>query len=337
MKYRNLGRSGLKVSEICLGTMTFGHTTDEAEAAAIVDAAFDAGVNFLDTANTYNEGRSEAILGNVLKGRRDQLVLATKFFNPTGGGANDSGGSRRHTMRAVEDCLKRLQTDYIDIFYVHHIDVETPLDETLRALDDLVRQGKVRYIACSNFEAWRLMEAIWISDSKGWERFVCYQPQYSLAVRDIERELIPVCELKGLGVVVWGPLAGGFLTGKYQPGDRVVKGTRSEEGWVFMGSMFAANADETLTALLSAAKELNCPPSALAIRWVLEQPAVSSAIVGARTADQFRTSLQAAKLSVPEDALQRLTEVSRLRPAYPHAMEAGMRKRRSDAIKIPSS
>ena len=193
MQYRNLGRSGLKVSEICLGTMTFGHSTDEAEAAAIMDAAFDAGVNFFDTANTYAKGRSEEILGELLKGRRHEAVIATKCFNPTGDGPNDSGSSRQHIMRAVEDSLRRLQTDYIDVYYLHHTDVETPLDETLRALDDLVRDGKVRYIACSNYEAWRLLESIWISDTKGLERFTAYQPQYNLVVRDIEAEIVPVC------------------------------------------------------------------------------------------------------------------------------------------------
>ncbi|HKJ61986.1 MAG TPA: aldo/keto reductase, partial [Hyphomicrobiales bacterium] len=266
MHYRNLGRSGLKVSEICLGTMTFGHTTDEAEAGAIVDAAFDAGVNFFDTADAYSKGASEEMLGRALKGRRTQAVIATKYFNPMGSGPNNSGASRLHTMQAVEDSLRRLQTDYIDIYYLHHADAETPLDETLRAIDDLVRQGKIRYVACSNFEAWRLMEAIWISDSKGWERFICYQPQYNLVVRDVEDEIIPACELKGLGVVPWGPLAGGFLTGKYKPGVRSAPGTRSEEGWVFMERMFAPNADETLTALLEISSQLSCQPAALAIR-----------------------------------------------------------------------
>lgn len=333
MQYRNLGRSGLKVSEICLGTMTFGHTTDETEALAMVDASFDAGVNFFDTANAYNAGASEMILGHVLKDRRHDAVIATKHFNPMGPGPNDSGASRLHTMRAVEDSLKRLQTDYIDICYLHHVDAETPLDETLRAVDDLVRQGKVRYIACSNFEAWRLMEAIWISDTKGWERFICYQPQYNLVVRDIEEEIIPACALKGLGVVAWGPLAGGFLTGKYQPGQRMAAGTRSEEGWVFLDEMFAPNADETLRALLKCAEQLSCPPSALAIRWVLEQKAVSSAIVGARTADQFRSCLKATGLIAPSEILEELSKVSALPARYPRVLEAGMRQRRIDAVK----
>lgn len=337
MEYRNLGRSGLKVSEICLGTMTFGHTTDESEASAIVDAAFEAGVNFLDTADGYSKGACEEILGRILKGRREQTVIATKYFNPMGGDPNASGASRLHTMQAVEDSLRRLHTDYIDVYYLHHIDVETPLDETLRALDDVVRQGKVRYIACSNFEAWRLMEAIWISDSRGWERFVCYQPQYNLVVRDIEDEIVPACQLKGLGIVPWGPMAGGFLTGKYKPGERSASGTRSEEGWVFMDKMFAPNADETLAALVEVAGQLSCEPSALAVRWVLERPGVSSAIVGARTVDQLRKNLAAVSLDVPESAMDRLTKVSRPAMRYPRTMESGMRKRRSDAIRIPSA
>lgn len=335
MQYRNLGRSGLKVSEICLGAMTFGHTTGEAEAEAVVDVALDAGVNFFDAANTYAKGRSEEILGKLLKRRRHDCVIATKCFNPTGDGPNDSGSSRQHIMRAVEDSLRRLQTDHIDVYYLHHSDYETPLDETLRALDDLVRHGKVRYIACSNFDAWRLMDALWISDSRGWERFVCYQPQYNLVVRDIEAEILPACKHKDVGVVVWGPLAGGFLTGKYQPGQRSAPGTRSEEQWVFMDRMFAPNADETLGALLSLSGELGCQPAALAIRWVLEQQGVSSAIVGARTADQLRKSLQAAELSVPAEALARLSEVSALRPRYPQISERNMPERRRAALRQP--
>jgi aryl-alcohol dehydrogenase-like predicted oxidoreductase len=335
MQYRNLGRSGLKVSEICLGTMTFGHSTDEAEAAAIMDAAFDAGVNFFDTANTYARGRSEEILGELLKGRRHEAVIATKCFNPTGDGPNDSGSSRQHIMRAVEDSLRRLQTDYIDVYYLHHTDVETPLDETLRALDDLVRSGKVRYIACSNFDAWRLMEALWISDSRGWERFTAYQPQYNLVVRDIEAEILPACRHKGVGVVAWGPLAGGFLSGKYQPGQRSAPGTRSEEGWVFMDRMFAPNADETLSTLLSLSGEMGCQPAALAIRWVLEQQGVSSAIVGARTADQLRKSLQAGDLAPPPQVLEELTRVSAPPPRYPQINERTMAERRRAALRPP--
>ena len=336
MQYRRLGRTGLKVSEICLGTMTFGHGTDEAEAGHIVDLAIEAGVNFFDTANSYADSASETILGQVLKGRRRNAIIATKFFNPMGSDINSSGTSRFHMMHTVEDSLRRLQMDYIDILYIHHVDSQTPLDETLRVLDDLVRQGKVRYTACSNFEAWRLMEAMWLSDHNGWERFAAYQPQYSLVVRDIEQEIIPVCELKGIGVVVWSPLGGGFLTGKYRPGERLHKGTRSEEGWAFPQSFFAANADETLTTLLETAADLNRSPAQVATRWVLEQPAITSAIVGARTVEQARDNFGAGGWELPAEALVRLNDVSHLPDRYPKSTEANMDERRDAAVKMPS-
>ena len=201
MDYRRLGRAGLKVSEICLGTMTFGNGADQDEADRMVGTALDAGVNFFDTANSYVGGVSETMLGEALKGRRQDAVIASKFFNPMGGRPNDSGMSRLHIKQQVEDSLRRLQTDYIDVYYIHHVDTQTPLEEMLRAFDDLVRQGKILYTACSNYEAWRLMEALWTSDSKGWARFDCYQPQYSLVVRDIDEEIVPACEAKGLGLV----------------------------------------------------------------------------------------------------------------------------------------
>ncbi len=336
MEYRRLGRTGLKVSEICLGTMTFGHGTDEEEAGRIVDQAVEAGVNFFDTANSYADSASETILGQVLKGRRRNAVVATKFFNPMGPDVNSSGTSRFHMMHTVEDSLRRLQMDYIDILYIHHVDTQTPLDETLRVLDDLVRQGKVRYTACSNFEAWRLMEAVWLSDHNGWERFAAYQPQYSLVVRDIEQEIIPVCELKGIGVVVWSPLGGGFLTGKYRPGERLHGGTRSEEGWAFPQGYFAASADETLTTLLEVASDLDRTPAQVATRWVLEQPAITSAIVGARTLKQARDNLAAGGWKLPAEALSRLNDVSRLPDRYPKSMEANMDERRDGAVKMPS-
>ena len=256
MEYRRLGKSGLKVSEICLGTMTFGHGADEAETNRMVDLALDAGVNFFDTANSYADGESEVLLGKALKGKRRDAVVATKFFNPMGTGPNDSGMSRAHIMQAIDDSLKRLQMDYVDIYYIHHVDTQTPLEEMLRALDDLVRQGKVRYTACSNYQAWRLSEALWLSDVHGWTQFACYQPQYSLVVRDIEQEIVPLCEHKGLGVVVWSPLAGGFLSGKYKPGERTHGGTRSEEGWAYPQRYFADNADETLQTLFDVSQEL---------------------------------------------------------------------------------
>jgi aryl-alcohol dehydrogenase-like predicted oxidoreductase len=332
MNYRRMGRSGLKVSEICLGTMTFGHGTDQPEAERIVGACLEAGVNFFDTADAYNAGVSETILGNILHGRRRKAVIASKVFNPTGPGPNDSGMSRLHIMHAVEDSLRRLQTDYLDLYYIHHVDVQTPLEEMLRAMDDLVRAGKVRYIACSNYEAWRLMEALWISDSKNLARFECYQPQYSLVVRDIEQEIVPVCELKGIGVVVWSPLAGGFLAGKYRPGETRVEGSRSAEGWAFPERYFAANRDETLADLFAVAQELGRSPAQVALRWVLDQPFITSAIVGARTEAQIRDTLQTASWTLPDAARTRLDRVSALPHRYPRAMEDGMAERRNAAI-----
>jgi aryl-alcohol dehydrogenase-like predicted oxidoreductase len=336
MEYRRLGRSGLKVSEICLGTMTFGQDTDETEARRLVDMALDAGVNFFDTADSYGSGRSEVMLGKALKGRRREAIVATKFFNPMGPGPNDSGMSRVHIMNAIEDSLKRLQMDYVDIYYIHHVDVQAPVEEMLRALDDLVHQGKVRYIGCSNYEAWRLSEALWISDTRNLARFECYQPQYSLVVRDIEQELIPLCQYKGLGVVVWSPLAGGFLSGKYKPGQRTLPGTRSEENWAYPEAYFVPTADETLQTLLEVAEQLGHSPAQVALRWILEQPAITSAIVGARNSQQLEDNLQAAQWRLEDESLARLNEVSRLRERYPNSMEIHMAERRNQALKIKS-
>ena len=335
MEYRRLGKSGLKVSEICLGTMTFGHGADEAETNRMIHLAWDAGVNFFDTANSYADGESEILLGKALRGRRRDAVIATKFFNPMGPGPNDSGMSRVHIMQAIDDSLKRLQMDYVDVYYIHHVDTQTPLEEMLRALDDLVRQGKVRYTACSNYEAWRLSEALWLSDSLSLERFACYQPQYSLVVRDIEQELVPLCEHKGLGIVVWSPLAGGFLSGKYRPGERAQDGTRSEEGWAYPQRYFAANADETLQTLYDVSEELGYSPAQVALRWVLEQRAITSVIVGARHAGHLRDNLGAAGWQLTEEALQKLNTVSHLPARYPEAMEKNMHERRESAVKMP--
>lgn len=337
MEYRNMGRSGLKVSEVCLGTMTFGHGADEAESKRMVDLAIDHGVNFFDTANSYADQLSEVYLGKALKDKRRDAIVATKFFNPVGTGPNDSGMSRVHIMHAIEDSLNRLDTDYIDIYYIHHVDTQTPLEEMLRALDDLVHQGKVRYIACSNYQAWRLMEALWISDHNGLARFECYQPQYSLVVRDIEQELIPLCQHKGLGVVCWSPLAGGFLTGKYKPGERTQAGSRSEEEWAYPQKYFAQNADDTLVELLKVAEELDRSPAQIANRWVLEQPAITSAIVGARNTKQLEDNLQAGAFSLGEDHLQRLNEISHLPDRYPEAMQKDMHERRNSAVQMPSA
>jgi aryl-alcohol dehydrogenase-like predicted oxidoreductase len=336
MEYRNLGKSGLKVSEICLGTMTFGRQTDEDEARRLVDLAFDGGINFFDTADAYGSGASETMLGKVLKGRRRDAIVATKFFNPMGPGPNDSGMSRVHIMQAIEDSLRRLQMDYVDIYYIHHVDVQTPLEEMLRALDDLVRQGKVRYIACSNYEAWRLSEAMCVSEVNDLAVFICYQPQYSLVVRDIEQELVPLCLHKGLGIVPWGPLASGFLSGKYQPGERSVPGTRSESGWAWHGRFFADNADETLAALLEVAEELGRTPAQVALRWVLAQPGVASVIAGVRTTEHLRDNLGASGWRLECEPLRRLNEISRLPHRYPRSFEEGSLPKRENAVDMPS-
>jgi aryl-alcohol dehydrogenase-like predicted oxidoreductase len=335
MNYRRMGRSGLKVSEICLGTMTFGNGADLAEAGKMLGLALDAGVNFIDTANSYNNGAAETMLGELLGSHRQHIVLATKVFNPMGSGPNDSGMSRLHIMRAIEESLRRLRTDYIDLYYIHHVDVETPLDEMLRAFDDLITAGKVRYAACSNYEAWRLMEALWISDTRDLARFICYQPQYSLLVRDIEEELVAVCELKGLGVVVWSPLGGGFLSGKYQAGETSRAGARSAEGWGFPLKFFAPNRDEILTALLETAATLGRSPAQVALRWVLDQPFITSAIVGARDVAQLRDNLRATGWRLADVALAKLSEVSAQPHRFPRSMEDGMRERRDSALRIP--
>ena len=335
MEYRRLGRAGLKVSEICLGTMTFGNGADQAGASRMVDTALAVGVNFFDTANAYVGGVSEMMLGEAIKGKRHDAVIASKFFNPMGHRPNDSGMSRLHIKQQIEGSLKRLQTDYIDLYYIHHVDHQTPLEEMLRALDDLVRQGKILYTACSNYEAWRLMEALWLSEVNGWEKFVAYQPQYSLVVRDIDEELVPVCELKGLGVVAWSPLAGGYLAGKYTPGSLKVQGTRSSEGWGFNSRFFAANHGDILQTLLDTSKELARSPAQVALRWVIDQPFMTSAIVGARNAEQLEETLMVGSWKLPATAIEKLNKVSAQPHRYPRAFEDPMRERRDSAVKMP--
>jgi len=335
MEYRRLGRSGLKVSELSVGTVTFGNESDQAAATRIVDKAIEAGINFFDTADCYVNGASETILGHALKGRRRDAVIASKFVIPMGPGPNDSGMSRSHIMRAIEDSLKRLQTDYIDVYYVHRVDIQTPLDEMLRTLDDLVRSGKVRYIACSNYEAWRLMEALWISHSNRLEGFVAHQPQYSLLVRDIEDEIVPACLAKGVGIVVWAPLAGGWLTGKYKPGQMKLEGTRSATG-LSVSRFFTPKHDEVLAELLGVARELGRPAGQVALRWVLDRPGITSAIVGARTAEQAHDSFLAGGWKLPADAMSRLDAVSAQPIRFPRSSEDKFYEKRDGAVKMPS-
>ena len=336
MDYSFLGRSGLRVSEVCLGTMAFGISVDESAAKAIVDTAFSCGVNFMDTANTYAGGLSEEMLGKALVGRREGVVIATKFTNPAGKGPNDSGMSRKHILQAVEDSLKRLRTDYIDIYYIHHVETRAPLDEALRTLDDLVTQGKVRYLAVSNYEAWRLSETIWTCDTKGYAPIICYQPQYSLVVRDIEDELVPLCRYKNVGIVPWGPLASGFLTGKYKPGQRSVEGSRSAEGWLFHDRFFSPKADEALAELLKVSEETGKTATQVSLRWALQKPGITSVIAGARRPEQFKDSCGASGWSLSDDQMKRLDKASQLPARYPYSMEGGSDARRDAAIDMPS-
>lgn len=309
MDYRTLGRTGLKVASLCLGTITFGSQTDEATAFAILDAYVDAGGNFIDTANAYAGGRSEEIIGQWLKarGNRDTIVLATKVGMKVGPGPNDFGGSRRHIMAALDGSLRRLGVDYIDLYQTHFYDYDTPVEETLRALDDAVRAGKVRYLGASNHRAWELMQALWAADRLGTARYDCLQPHYNLVHREeFERELRRVCLTYGLGVIPFFPLASSFLSGKYrrdflpesQRAAMVQRRYYTEAGW------------RALDALLQVARELGASPAATAVAWLMQQPGVTAPILGARTVDQLRDTLQAVTVRLTDEHLQRLDAAS---------------------------
>jgi aryl-alcohol dehydrogenase-like predicted oxidoreductase len=293
--------------------MTFGNQCDEPASRAIMDKAFDYGVMFFDTADAYpiggsqeSLGRTEEYVGSWLRERRDRIVLATKFFLPMGAGPNDRGGSRKHILQAVEASLRRLQTDYIDLYQMHFPDFETPLDETLRALDDLVRSGKVRYIGCSNYPAWWLTRALWISDKLGLARFDSVQPRYNLLFRHIEAELLPLALDQGIGVISYNPLAGGVLTGRYQPGQAVQEGTRfslQNAGQLYRNRYWQQAQLEAVEQLKQLCDERSVPIAQVAVAWVLAQPAITSAIVGASHAEQLDQSLPAVDLTLDEQLL----------------------------------
>ena len=298
MDYVNLGRTGLGVSRICLGCLTFGGQADEKESRRIVDTAWDAGINFFDTANVYTETLSERYLGEALKGRRDQAVIATKVRGSMGPGVNDGGLSRKHIMDAVDGSLTRLQTDYIDLYQVHSWDSDTPLEETLRALDDLVRQGKVRYIGCSNFVGWQLTKSLWISDVKGLARFETVQPRYNLLFRGIEEELLPVCLSQGVGVIPYNPIAAGLLTGKHKRGQPPVPGTRFDLREMYRDIYWYERNFEAVEKLEAIARKYGHTLLELALSWVLANPAITSAIVGASNTEQLQQSISAAEASL---------------------------------------
>ncbi|WP_163878245.1 aldo/keto reductase [Paenibacillus favisporus] len=323
MKYNLLGNTGVLVSEIGLGAMTFGGGGQwgvfgglgEQDAAQLVWQAFDAGVNFFDTSNIYAGGRSEEILGKALGAKRQDVIIATKVRGRTGSGPNDLGLSRLHIMRQVEESLKRLGTDYIDLYQIHNPDQLTDWEETLRALDDLVRSGKVRYIGSSNMTGWELMKARGISRELGLHAFKSSQSYYSLAGRDIEREIIPVLKDQNMGLLVWSPLAGGFLSGKYA---RTRTGNSEDRHTKFaFPPVDVDKAYSIIDVLEDIAKTRESTVARIALAWVLNQPAVTSVIVGAKRPDQLQDNLEASGIVLTDDELARLDEVSRLPIEYP--------------------
>ncbi len=330
MEYRQLGNSGLRVSVLTLGTMTFGGRGGFAATGAIdavgarrqIDMALDAGVNLIDTADIYSQGLSEELIGQAIAGRRDQVLLATKARMRMGDGPNDAGLSRHHLIRACEASLRRLGTDYIDLYQVHEWDGQTPLEETLETLDTLVRSGKVRYIGCSNYAGWQLLKALGLSARYNYQRFVSQQIYYSLQARDAEYELIPASLDQGLGVLVWSPLAGGLLSGKYRRGQDAPEGTRRFAGWDEPPVRNEEQLYDTVEVLVAIGAERRVSAAQVALAWLLRKPAVTSVIVGARTDDQLADNLRAAELRLSDDELARLDEVSGTSLLYPYWHQA---------------
>jgi aryl-alcohol dehydrogenase-like predicted oxidoreductase len=325
MKLRKLGRTGLKVSNLCLGTMTFGNKEwgcDEPTSRKIVDRFLDAGGNFVDTADVYSNGVSEEITGRAIREKRRQVVLATKVAGPMGSGPNDLGLSRRHILDAVDASLRRLGTDFIDVYQVHAYDPTTPLDETLRALDDCVRAGKVRYVGCSNYSAWHVMKATALARELGTARFDCLQPQYSLVCREIEREHLPLCREEGIGVIPWSPLAGGLLTGKVKRGTAAPAGTRAAVDTMNRARFDSDRNLAIAEAVVAVAKRLGKTASQVALAWCASQPGVTSPIFGARTLEQLDDNLGAADLELDAAARKQLDEVSALPLVYPYDFHA---------------
>ncbi|NLW92515.1 MAG: aldo/keto reductase [Syntrophomonadaceae bacterium] len=323
MQFRSLGGSGLKVSSLCMGTMTFGNQADKKTSWAMLDRAWEAGINFIDTADGYPLGGSfeqlgstEEFIGEWLIGKRDKFVLATKCFMPMGPNVNERGLSRKHIIEAAEHSLRRLKTDYLDLYQAHQFDPDTPIEETLRAFDDLVRQGKVRYIGVSNWKAWQVMKAQGIADKKNYSNIVSVQPRYNLLFRLIEEELVPLCDSEGIGIISYNPLAGGMLTGRYQPGQSVEEHSRFTLGGVYQaGALYqhrywqepVFSAVERYRAWC---RENAYDMATTAVRWTMHQAAVSSVIIGASRPEQMEVSLAAADMPpLGQEALDWLNEL----------------------------
>ncbi|MBP2298740.1 aldo/keto reductase [Azospirillum picis] len=332
MKYKTLGNTGLLVSQLCLGTMTFSDGTgvyqhigdlDQSGADELVKAGIDAGINFFDTADVYSAGASERTLGQSIRNlglSRTGIVLATKVYSRTGMGRNDVGASRGHIMDAVEGSLRRLQTDHIDLYQIHATDTVTPVEETLRALDDLVRQGKVRYVGVSNWQAWRIATALGISTRLNLERFSTLQAYYSIAGRDLERELKPLLEAEKLGLLVWSPLAGGLLSGRFSRGNQSPEGSRrSSFDFPVVDKERAWNVIDVLKPI---AEAHGCSPARIALAWLLAKPVVTSVIVGAKRLSQLEDNIAAVEVVLSDDEIAKLDAVSELQPEYPGWMLA---------------
>ena len=301
MDYRSLGRTGVKVSPLCLGAMNFGGPTPESEALAIIDRALDSGFNFIDTANSYNEGESERIVGKALKqnGKRQQIVLATKGFSTVGQGPNDGGASRYHILKACEDSLRRLQVDTIDLYQLHRPSLTIPIDETLRALDDLVRAGKVRYVGCSTYPAWMVMEALATSEKFSLVRYVSEQPPYNLLDRRIENELVPLCQRYGLAIMPWSPLAGGILTGRYTENPLPDDSRAARAGDMFRVRITSRGRD-VAQKVAAMAQERGQTAAQLALLWVKDQPGVTSPIIGPRTMAHLESFLPVMEMKLAD-------------------------------------
>jgi aryl-alcohol dehydrogenase-like predicted oxidoreductase len=330
VKYNRLGNTGLQVSELCFGTMTFSGQgflggvigrQDQKEATALIGRALEARINFIDTANVYALGESERMTGQALKDlgvKRSDVVLATKVFGRMASGPNDIGASRGHIMDSVALSLERLQTDHIDLYQIHQADIGTPVEETMRALDDLVRQGMVRYVGVSNWEAWRIMKANGIAEQRGWTRIVTNQAYYSLAGRDLEQELVPLMADQQVGCLVWSPLAGGYLAGKYTPGGEAQEpGRRAAFDFP---PIEKDKADRIVTAMRPIAAAHGVSVARVALAWVRQKPFVTSTIIGAKTMAQLEDNLEAVTLTLSAEEIAALDAVSADRPQYPHWM-----------------
>jgi aryl-alcohol dehydrogenase-like predicted oxidoreductase len=327
MEYKTLGNTGLLVSHLCLGTMTFHGgegfwktigTVDQAGADELIRASLDAGINFFDTADVYSEGESEKALGQALRNlniARKDVVIATKVFGRVGPGRNDVGASRGHIMDAVEASLRRLRMDHIDLYQIHGNDAVTPLEETLRALDDLVRQGKVRYLGCSNWQAWKLAKALAISEFKGLARFDTLQAYYSIAGRDLEREIAPLLEAEKTGLLVWSPLAGGLLSGKFTRENQKPAGSRRSE--FDFPIVDKARVWNILDVMAPIAQAHDCSAARVSLAWLLSKPLVTSVIIGAKRLDQLADNLAAVDLQLTPHEMKQLDDVSALPPEYP--------------------